>query len=112
MTEKDVAIAAVTETWLGGENKLDPDELREVWGLGLMTRNREAAVNGVHYGGVAILWRTSLCTMREVCHANPEGYEVMVGTATLPGHSRRLVVVACYLPPNYDRLRGVRLLNI
>ena len=37
---------------------------------------------------------------------NPEDYEVLVTLGTLPGYSRKLVTVACYIPPGYTVGRG------
>ena len=93
---------------VGGRNVLDEDELREGAGLEFIARNREEAANGVSYRGVAIVWRANGCAFRNVPLKNPEKFEVLVGAGSLHGHSRRLIVLACYLPPNYDRTRGMR----
>ena len=44
--------------------------------------------------------------MKEMKLENPENYEVLVTAANLPGHSRKTINVACYLPPNYPITRG------
>ena len=92
----------------GKEQELDLEHLRETAGLAAICRNRPAASNGVCYGGVAVVWRTGACLFREVPIKNPDGFEILVGAGSIKGHLRRLVVLACYLPPNYDRERGCR----
>ena len=42
----------------------------------------------------------------EVKLKNPGKYEVLTTAVSLRGHSRKLVVVACYIPPGYSRERG------
>ena len=37
---------------------------------------------------------------------NPGKYEVVMAAGSLKGYSRKLVVVACYLPPNYPVARA------
>ena len=75
-------------------------------GLGLLALNRKPLSNGVSYGGVAVVWRESTSKLSRIFLKNPHSYEVMVTAASLNGHSRKLVLVACYLPPGYDKERG------
>ena len=49
---------------------------------------------------------TAACTLSRINMPNPEGFEVLVTQSNLPGHSRKLLTVACYLPPNYSVQRG------
>ena len=73
----------------------------------MLARNRSRpAENGVTYGGVAVLWRESFCTFKKIDCPNPSDFEIMVCAESIPGHSRKMVVVACYLPPNYTRARA------
>ena len=45
--------------------------------------------------------------MKEIkIHDNPETYEILVTLANLLGYSRKLVTVACYIPPGYPVARG------
>ena len=37
---------------------------------------------------------------------NPDNFEVLVTAANLPGYSRKMITIACYLPPNYPVARG------
>ena len=40
-------------------------------------------------------------TMRKVKLHNPKKFEVLLTQGTIKGSSRKIVVVACYVPPNY-----------
>ena len=76
-------------------------------GISSITRNRgEAAANGQFYGGVALVWRESSCSLRKLDYPNPDGFEVLIAGGKLHGHTRKLVVIACYLPPGYAKRRG------
>ena len=43
---------------------------------------------------------------KEVVFRNPESYEVLVAAGSMRGRSRKMLVVACYIPPNYSKQRG------
>lgn len=58
------------------------------------------------HGGVAIAFKTDKCTMQEIVLDNPAGYEVVIAVSTMPGFTRKLIVVRAYLPPGYDVARG------
>ena len=107
--ETDCTVAIITETWLrGGKEQEDVRELLEEGNdLSFITKNRpEPAANGVHYGGVAAVWRNSRCSMKEVSIVNPNNYEILVTAGKLSGHTRKLVVLSCYIPPGYARSVG------
>ena len=108
LEDMNSAIGVITETWLADGPSLEADltDLREGAGVGLICRNRPPNSAGVSHGGVAVAFRTDSCAMKRVDMANPDDYEVLVTLATLPGYSRKLVTVACYLPPGYDVGRG------
>ena len=74
----------------------------------MLNRNREVNERGVAHGGVAVLWKESRCTLAEVKLgvANFENFEVLVTAGKMHRHTRKLVVVAYYLPPNYTKRRG------
>ena len=101
-------LAIVTETWLTSGPTLDEDieDLREGSGLGLMVRNRDPGARGHSHGGVGIVFRQSTCNFKELSFDNPERYEVIVALGTIPGHSRKMLVIACYLPPGDNAQRG------
>ena len=44
--------------------------------------------------------------MRKIDCDNPDKFEVLVTASTLKGHKRKLVILACYLPPGYSKKRG------
>ena len=75
-------------------------------GVGLICLNRDPNTLGVSHGGVAVAYRTETCSMKRVDMDNPDKFEVLVTIASLPGYSRRLVTVACYIPPGYNVPRG------
>ena len=101
-------LGIVTETWLANGQALDQDvqDLAGGAGLGLIHKNRPANAMGVAHGGVAVIYKKSECSVIEVDLPNPDGYEVLVTAASIPGYSRKLLVVACYVPPNYPVGRG------
>ena len=77
----------------------------------MLARCRRAAGNGVCYGGVAVLWKEKAVTFRNVSLPNPGDFEVLVAAGSVKGLSRKLVVVACYLPPNMTRQKGIEALE-
>ena len=110
--ELDADFAVLTETWLQN-NVLDElsQELSLGSGLGLLAKNREAASNGVTYGGVAVVWREAIGRVTEVKYKNPDKYEVLAVAVSLKGHARKFTIVACYLPPGYNKERGTAALE-
>ena len=111
--ELDVTIGVVTETWLASGESLDKDvkDLTMGTGLGMVCLNRETNDRGVAHGGVAVVHNTASCTLERIDLPNPGGFEVLVTLSNLPGHSRKLLTVACYLPPNYNVRRGKEALD-
>ena len=107
-TELKADLAIITETWLtdGPTLQEDIDDLREGSGLGLLVRNREPGARGHSHGGVGIAFRISSCTFKELQINNPDRYEVIAALGTIPGHSRKLLVIGCYLPPGDNAARG------
>ena len=105
--EFEADFAVLTETWLK-DSVVEPlvEELSRGSGLGILTRNREAVANGVAYGGVAVVWREAMGRTAEIKYKNKEGYEIMVTASSIKGQTRKLVIIACYLPPGYSKVRG------
>lgn len=91
----------ITETWLADGESLDRDvqDLAKGAGLGMVCLNRKPNGRGIAHGGVAVVHNTSACTLTRVEMENPGDFEVLVTLSCLPGHSRKLLTVACYLPP-------------
>ena len=86
---------------------LDLGAFGTVFSLCLLCRNRKPnEANGVCYGGVAILWEESVGSSKKIDMANPDEFEVLVTTGSLRGQGRKMIVVACYLPPNLSRRRA------
>ena len=102
------SVAVITETWLTDGETLeeDIDGLCQGAGIGLVCRNREVNERGFSHGGVAVAFKSSEMSLKKVKLHNPKNYEVLMVTGMLARCSRRLVVVACYIPPNYTVPRG------
>ena len=111
--ELDGTIGIVTETWLADGDSLDRDvrDLASGAGLGMVCLNRKPNDRGVAHGGVAVVHNRSVCSLTKLDLPNPEGFEVLVTMSNLAGYSRKLVTIACYLPPNYCVQRGRAALN-
>ena len=106
--EMDVTLGIVTETWLADGDSLDKDlrDLAKGAGLDMICLNRKANSRGVAHGGVAIVANNSACSIKKLNMPNPGQFEVLTSLSTLPGYSRKLLTVACYLPPNYPVPKG------
>ena len=111
--ELDVTLGVVTETWLASGTSLDKDikDLVQGAGLGMICLNRDPNDRGVAHGGVAVVHDTARCTLQRLDLPNPDKFEVLVTLSNVAGHSRKLLTVACYLPPNYNARRGKEALN-
>ena len=96
-SETDARIAIVTETWLRDGSDLEKmaEDLSLGEGIGILTKNRDPNPNGVCYGGVAVLWKESLCNFKSVTCRNVNNYEVLPCVGSIRGQARKLVVVAC-----------------
>ena len=108
MEEMDCSVGVVTETWLSDGDFLETDiaNVAAEAGIGMICLNREPNAAGVSHGGVAVTYKTDLCSMKRVEFDKPDKFKVLVTVASLPGYSRRLLTVACYLPPRYTVHRG------
>ena len=106
--EMGAAVGTVTETWLSDGESLDEDIQNFVHGTGLnmLCRNRVRNDRGFSHGGVALIFDTSACKFKVMEYPNPEDYEVLPCVGSIPGHSRKMVIISCYLPPGYDVPRG------
>ena len=99
--EMGAMIGIVTETWLSEGDHLEKDivDLKYGAGIGLICKNRLPNDRGVAHGGVAIAYRTSSCRTSELALPNPDGHEVLCTVTSMPGYTRQLVTIACYMPP-------------
>ena len=108
MNEMDTHIAVITESWFKDGQELEnlKEELHEGSGVGMLCKNRTPNQNGVAYGGVSLLWKDNNIKFREVPLKNPADYEILAAAGSVPGQRRKIVVLGCYIPPNYSRIRG------
>ena len=72
----------------------------------MICRNRMVGGRPSPFGGVALAYRSSLAEFREIDMPNQDNFEVLGTIGSLRGHSRRIVVVSCYVPPNYVTTRA------
>ena len=105
--ELDAQLAIVTETWFGDSPRLeqDLDDLLYATGIAMLTKNR-APVGGVSYGGVAIAYRAASVQLQDLRYPNPDCFETIMAAGSMRGHSRKLVVIAAYMPPGDPVQRG------
>ena len=111
--EMEGTIGVITETWLADGETLQQDisDLATGAGLGLICLNRDPNNAGVAHGGVAVAYKLGACSMKRINLPNPENFEVLVTLGTLPGYTRKISTLACYLPPGYSVARGKASLN-
>ena len=72
----------------------------------MVYQNREVNQRGFSHGGVAIVFRESVVKLRKVQIHNSKRFEVLVAEGNLKGCGKKIVIIACYLPPNYTVPRG------
>ena len=111
--ELECTFAIITETWLSDGEHLqnDIDDLQDGAGVTMLCKNRKKNHRGVAHGGVSIWSRDSRARIAPVKLHNPGNFEVLAAVATLKGHSRKMVVMACYLPPSMDAVSSAECLN-
>ena len=61
---------------------------------------------GFSHRGVALVYDSTICSFKALPYMNPDNFEVLPCVGSLPGHSRKMVVVSCYVPPGYEARRG------
>ena len=54
------------------------------------------------HGGVAVLFKKGKLELKQFKMNNPSNFEVIALVGKITGLSRKLVVIACYIPPNYN----------
>ena len=57
------------------------------------------------------MYKKRIGRFKEIEIDNPEKYEVLPAIGTVAGSSRKLVVIAAYMPPNYSSSRGAACLE-
>ena len=108
MDETDAHVAVVTETWLKDGDELDRivQDLELGSGYDMLHKNRRPGERGVAHGGVALLWKVGQISFKQLDIKNPNDYEILAAAGAVPGQRRKLVVLSCYIPPNYNKRRG------
>ena len=111
--EMQVSFGVITETWLTDGDPLlqDVEDLEYGAGLGMIYRNRPANSRGFSHGGVALIYRKSVMNFKQIDIGNTENYEVLGAIGNLFGLSRKVLVLAVYMPPNYSATRGKECLS-
>ena len=102
--ELECTFSIITETWMSDGEHLQNDirDLQDGAGITMLCKNRQRNHQGVSHGGVSIWSRDSRARIAPVKLHNPGNFEVLAGVASLKGHSRKMVIFACYLPPSMD----------
>ena len=103
--ELDASFAVVTETWLADGVTLEEDKQDLLLGAGLsmICKNRRPDSRGRSYGGVALLFKEGECCFKQIDLDNPDSFEVLIAVGTVQGLTRKVAVVACYVPPTMPR---------
>ena len=104
INELECTFAVITETWLNDGEYLEQGklDLQDGEGLSIITRNRKLGNRGVAHGGVCVMARESRAKMAPFRFHNPGNFEVLPVVASLKGHTRKLLLVACYMPPSMN----------
>ena len=109
--EMEATVAVVTETWLSDGQHLEDDKQDLLLGAGvsMICRNRNRNERtGLTHGGVAVMFREEACSFKEIKFDNHDNYEVLAVAGSIQGQKRKVLILACYIPPNYtsDRATG------
>ena len=94
--EAKLDFAFVTETWLQESARVDfLDNMATGHNLSFICRNRQtAASNGRQYGGVAIISRDRITSLKEFRLANPENYEIVAAHGRVHGVTGKAFCIA------------------
>ena len=113
MDEIEANVGVVTETWLQNDavEGLTIDAAGE-HGLEILALNRETvADNGRQYGGVAIITKRASSKFKALTVPNPEAFKVPCAGGKNNGIKEKVVIVAAYIQPNYNRTRALACLD-
>ena len=108
LTELEASIGVITETWLREGDGLtdDEDDFEAGTGYGMVNLCRKPGSRGVSHGGVSVVFRKIDCDLRRIPMENRGNFEVLPTVGSIRGYSRKIVVVGCYIPPNYPVQRA------
>ena len=111
--ELDTALTVATETWLADGRTLEEDkqDLLLGAGLSLICRNRKPDHRGVAYGGVGLFFKEDLCSFKQLKLNNLGDFEVLPAVGSVQSLTRKVAVLACYVPPTYTVSRAGDCLN-
>ena len=101
-------MGVVTEPGLSDGESLE-EEIEDLvlgTGLNMIYRNREVNDRGFSHGGVGIVFLESSMSLQKVKIHNPKKFEVAVAEGKLKGCGRKVVIIGCYIPLNYNVPRG------
>ena len=48
---------------------------------------------------MALVFDTLKCNFAQLEVAKPQDHEALVAVGSLPGHSRKIITISCYIPP-------------
>ena len=108
MNEIDSRIAVITETWFQDGEKLENEkqDLKLGSSLAMITKNRRPLNNGVAYGGVVVIWRDTSYDFKEFHVQGVSSFKILACATSVPGYTRKLVMIACYIPQSYNKKCG------
>ena len=96
-----VDIAVVTEMCFHDGQDLEQDLKEDGAGLCTLALSRPPNRLGVSHSCVAIITKKSLGNFKKLNVHNPENYEVLPVVGSVQGITRKVVVIAENIPPNY-----------
>ena len=74
-------------------------------GVSMLNKNRPPDTRGMPYGGVALFFKEDICNFKPV-NICTNDFEILVAAGSMRGHTRKVVIVAAYIPPNYNTQRA------
>ena len=104
--ELNTTIMTVSETWLTRDplSERALSELENGHGIGCIRRDRPSKTSRNPGGGVAILFRKSLITLKEL-RFKRSGFEIVAATGKLRNSKNTVVVISTYFPPSLSKDR-------
>ena len=91
LADMEAAVGVVTETWLSDGDTLSEDleNLARGTGLRMICKNRKANDLGYSHGGIAIIFRESMISLKRVKLHDPHNLEVIMAVGTIKGGPER-----------------------
>ena len=100
--ELKLTFATITETRLADGKSLEEDlqDLALGSGVSMLCRNRVVNGKPSGHGGVALAFRNNVSDFKKIGLPNPDNFEILPAIGNIHGHSRKMVIITCYIPPN------------